>query len=282
MTRSKTKTSSFGTSKREGHDASQFYSSNLYEGITINENQVILDRSKEIDPTFLHESHSFSFDLFEQIPDHSIHLLIVDLSALLTKKLFVPTLHPQLARLFQQILRLLSTGGKLALIVEDYDYLRIEKEFYPFHALLNLELLASQFIMRGEAIWHSGSPDIQDLTSNLPLMNLQPSYKHIMIYSKQVLKRNKAENMDTISRDQFLQYTKSIWKPQPELAPLLESVPIDDKPDVDCFHHILQLYSFATDTILCIYPEPNQSKLEKLRIIRKKLILCPIQSNFGK
>ena len=31
------------------------------------------------------------------------------------------------------------------------------------------------------------------------------------------MKREKKLNIDTISRDQFLQYTKSIWKHQPEL-----------------------------------------------------------------
>ena len=43
--RKQTKTSAFGTSKREGHDATQFYSSNLYSNINVDEKQIIIDNS---------------------------------------------------------------------------------------------------------------------------------------------------------------------------------------------------------------------------------------------
>ena len=48
MARIRTKTSDFGVSKREGHDASQFYSSRLYDGFIINEKKKVIDRSAEL------------------------------------------------------------------------------------------------------------------------------------------------------------------------------------------------------------------------------------------
>ena len=80
MVRITTKTSSFGTSKREGHNATQFYSSNLYQGLDIDEKQEIIDNSDTLQESLFLDPIKFSFEALQQIPDYSLHAIIVDLS----------------------------------------------------------------------------------------------------------------------------------------------------------------------------------------------------------
>jgi len=72
--RRKTKTSSFGTSGRESHDARQFYKSKLYE-------QRLKERKNEyyenqIPKTSLNKIFCKSSEIMEELPDNSIHLTV--------------------------------------------------------------------------------------------------------------------------------------------------------------------------------------------------------------
>lgn len=254
----------------------------MYSGVEIDENQEIIDHSSSIEPAFFIRSHPFSIEFLKQIPDYSIHLLIVDFTHLLTKKVFESTHIIPLTTIIQQIQRILITGGKVVLIVENCENSGGQEIFFPFHALLNLEMLSAKFIMRGEAIWNTSHLQSHNIFFNQSVPNLQPSYKHILIYSKQVFKRLKAGNTDTITRDQFLQYTKSIWKPQPELMTQINSLYENEKGTIDCYNHLFQLYSFEEDTILCLYPEFIEQNISKLTQSRKKVIMCPMKSDMWK
>jgi site-specific DNA-methyltransferase (adenine-specific) len=184
--------------------------------------------------------------------------------------------------LFHELHRILITGGKITLIVDNKDKENIQDGndiknsnsiFHPFHALLSLELIKMGFIMRGDVIWKKNNQDPLDQPlSHQNIFKMNTMYKHIMIYSKDVMGREKKTNIDTVSRDQFLQYTKSIWKHQPELINELQSNLDYDKELFDSCNHLLQLYSFESDKILFLFPRWCAKIMPIIRHIRKKII----------
>ncbi len=273
MVRITTKTSSFGTSKREGHDATQFYSSNLYQGLDIDEKQEIIDNSDTLQESLFLDPIKFSFEALQQIPDYSLHAIIVDLSDALDLDIIEKNIETNLKVLFQELYRILITGGRIGLIIDNHPKSASENLFQPFHAIITLQMLKVGFIMRGEVIWKKDNNSEAELIADEKnAENLESRYKHILIYSKQVLKRLKNANMDSISRDQFLQYTKSIWKPQRELINDVNSDFEYNKEIFDCYNRILQLYSFESDKILLVIPEKNIDLLAIMRQIRKGIV----------
>jgi site-specific DNA-methyltransferase (adenine-specific) len=127
--------------------------------------------------------------------------------------------------------------------------------------------------MRGELIWRNDTPKEITITNfNQKVSNLQSQYKHIMIFSKQILKREKGQSIDSVSRDQFLQYTKSIWKYQPELNNTNSTESNRYSEFSDCYNHLIQLYTFASDKILLIIPDSAKESIALLQEQRKNII----------
>jgi site-specific DNA-methyltransferase (adenine-specific) len=308
MPRNKTKTSSFGTSKREGHDATQFYSSNLYSGLAINENQKRVDNSDRLDPACFTDHPQFSLDSLKSMPDYSLHLAILDTSALLPMHDFPSFFETKVMEVLHEVARLLVTGGRIAVIIDNSALFVSSapsisptstlqsispaltfpsasssassipppspslRQFYPFHIFFTSELIRLGLLMRGEVIWKKPvSPAGLD-AGKQPFPNFESAYKRILIFSKGVMKREKLTNVDTITRDQFLQYTKSIWNSQPELSDhgMVLAAPSLDL--LECWNHLLQLYTFREDKILMLAAKSPSEIRPLLRSIRPNMI----------
>ncbi|MHA1372050.1 MAG: hypothetical protein ACTSRA_20315, partial [Promethearchaeota archaeon] len=93
-------------------------------------------------------------------------------------------------------------------------------------------------------------------------------YDHGFVFSKNIYGRTKKdkksgfEKTDTIERDDFIQFTKSIWR--------------SDLPSTDIIVYLsrfLELYSFKEDSILIISDEKLERMGAILRKKRKKIIL---------
>ena len=104
------------------------------------------------------------------------------------------------------------------------------------------------FNMRGEIIWNkaaSASPSTawgswQSAANPI----LRDIHEYILVFSKGDYKREKKEKENTISKDQFMEWTKSIWTMNAESArrighpaPFPEELP----------YRLIQLYSFKGD-----------------------------------
>ena len=83
-----TETSKFGVSKRESHDSSKFYSSNLYQGLEVNDEQKIIDNSSKINESVLNKDHFLDDNFLNQLPPNSIHLLIIPVNSIFPVKNF--------------------------------------------------------------------------------------------------------------------------------------------------------------------------------------------------
>jgi site-specific DNA-methyltransferase (adenine-specific) len=107
------------------------------------------------------------------------------------------------------------------------------------------------FLMRGEIIWNKASSASQSTawgswqSASNPV--LRDVHEYILVFSKYNFKRDRGSKENSIDRDEFLDWTKSVWtfpavsaKKIGHPAPFPEELP----------HRLIQLYSFKGDIIL--------------------------------
>jgi site-specific DNA-methyltransferase (adenine-specific) len=112
------------------------------------------------------------------------------------------------------------------------------------------------FSMRGEVIWNKaasvGSSTAWGSWRSATNPTLRDVHEYILIFSKGSFRRNRTkeevgEKLDTVTKEDFVEWTKSIWTMRTESskrvghpAPFPEELP----------KRLIQLYSFAGDIVL--------------------------------
>ena len=247
-----TKTSSFGVSKREGHDSSQFYASKLYDGLLHSENSDFEDQSDKLDPSLFGPLLNFDDDKIQELLASSVHLIIymfpvIKHSDLKENSSFLQRISVH----FDFIRENLATGGRLVVILENklVDEQQNEK-YYPFHCVVNNQAKRTELLMRGEIILQTPPAESKQADFKIIekecLQNFDSRYSKALIYSKQEYNRGKRkmkEDMQftsSISRDLFLACTKSVWSEAISRSEIIEK--------------LIELYSFVEDTILILSP----------------------------
>ncbi|WP_457559413.1 hypothetical protein [Candidatus Harpocratesius sp.] len=255
QTKTQTKTQSFGVSKREGHDATQFYSSRLYEGIPQEKNKCkIVDNSDKINIELFNKIYEIDH-LFNRILEESLHLIIlkIPIYKIGKRENFVNTISSWASRLRN----LLINGGRLVVIIQN----RNKDTFFPLHSFIVPNIIREEFLLRGDVIltYEEILSDKDDIAN---------IYDHGFVFSKNIYGRKKKdkkaglEKTDTIERDDFIQFTKSIWKSN-----------LPSKNITAYLSRFLELYSFKEDSILIISDEKLEEMGTILRKIRNNIIL---------
>ncbi len=249
MKRRTTTTSSFGTKGRIGHDASRFYGSKLYEGIAETSEKVADDNV--LDQGLLDRILLKSAEQMDDLPDNSIHLVITSPPYNVTKEydqdLSLTEYRAFLQRVFKEVFRVLVHGGRACVNVANLG----RKPYIPLHAFIIEDMTAMGFLMRGEIIWDKGasaSPSTAwgswQSASNPTLRDV---HEYILVFSKGQFNREKEEKTDSIGRDEFLEYTKSVWTfPAERATKVGHPAPFPrELPE-----RLIKLYSFEHDIVL--------------------------------
>jgi DNA modification methylase len=244
-----TKTSSFGTSGRISHDSSSFYRSRLYARqmppleIEYQEQPIPVSA---LDRIF----HKSSEDMSE-LPDNCIHLMITSPPYNVQKEYDEDmTLREYLSLLRmvgEETYRVLVTGGRACINIANIG----RKPYIPLHAYIIQEMIDIGFLMRGEVIWDKGSSAGTSTAwgswASAANPVLRDVHEYILIFSKESFSRKGDEKENTIDRDGFLSWTKSIWTFPAESArrvghpaPFPEELP----------KRLIELYSYRDDVIL--------------------------------
>ena len=242
-----TSTSSFGVSLRVGHDASQFYSSNLYSGISLNSvanKEVNTLPDDVIDKIFVHSS-----EFMIEIPDNSIHLMITSPPYNVTKEYDQDLTLNQYLELMRTVLievyRVLVNGGRACVNIANVG----RKPYIPLADYISRIMLEIGFNYRGQIIWDkaasAGGSCAWGSWQSASNPSLRDVHEYILVFSKGDLKRMKGE--DTIARDDFLEWTKSSWKMNSESA---RRVNHPAPFPVELPHRLINLYSFKGDIVL--------------------------------
>lgn len=242
-----TETSSFGVSAREGHNAEKFYQSNLYQGIGLKEciekNEATLGEDK-INKIFVHSSENM-----KELPDNSIHLMITSPPYNVTKEYDQNLTLQQYLQLIENVMketyRVLVNGGRACVNVANLG----RKPYIPLSDYIGEIMTDIGFNNRGQIIWDkaasSGGSCAWGSWKSAANPSLRDVHEYILVFSKGSLSRKKGK--DTIRKEDFLEWTKSIWKMNTESAkrvkhpaPFPEELP----------HRLINLYSFEGDIIL--------------------------------
>ena len=247
--RKSTITSSFGTPGRISHNAEKFYDSKLYQELNKNP---LLDSQESVFPDeYLNSVILSSCETMRELPDNCLHLMITsppyNVSKEYDQDLSLQEYLQLLTNVFTETYRVLVNGGRACVNIANLG----RKPYIPLSHHVSHLMAKIGFNMRGEIIWNkasSASPSTAwgswQSASNPTLRDV---HEYILIFSKGDYKRNKGEKLNTINKEQFMEWTKSIWTMHSESAkrighpaPFPEELP----------NRLIQLYSFTDDIVL--------------------------------
>ncbi|MBO57898.1 MAG: SAM-dependent methyltransferase [Euryarchaeota archaeon] len=249
-----TKTSSFGVSKRESHDSSEFYGSTLYNGLpkesdTGKVNAFPKDKENRV---FCGDSRNM-----HQIPDNSVHLMITSPPYNVTKTydddLALSEYLELLRSVFDECYRVLVPGGRACINVANLG----RKPYIPLSSFINQIMIEIGFLPRGEIIWNkSASAGVSCAWGSWKSASnptLRDVHEYILVFSKGKFKlhRSRAEKeegrQDTVGKEDFIEWTKSIWTfPTVSAKRVGHPAPFP----VELPRRCIEMYSFAGDVIL--------------------------------
>lgn len=275
VSRKGTSTSAFGSPGRIGHDASRFYSSRLYEGLPQETQQEY--RETAIPPGILDTVLCGSSENMHQLPDSSVHLMVTSPPYNVGKEydedLSLQEYLSFLERVWAEVRRVLVPGGRAAINVANLG----RKPYLPLHAYIVDSMVGLGFLMRGEVIWNkaeSGSPSTA-WGSWLSAANptLRDIHEYILIFSKGQFGRGAnrrggsrtALKKSTISRDEFLEFTKSVWTFPAERAKKIgHPAPFP----VELPYRLIQLFTFRGDVVLDPFMGSGQAAIAAIKTDR--------------
>ena len=246
----KTQTSSFGSVLRESHSSKKFYSSKLFEEFKVPKN--IEYKQVEIPENDLNKLYCKSSENMDEVPDNSIHLMITSPPYNVGKEydddLTLDEYLELLTTVFGQTYKKLVTGGRACINIANIG----RKPYIPLHAMVIEIMLDLGFLMRGEIIWDKSTSAGGScawgswMSASNPV--LRDYHEYILVFSKESYSKNKAqEKRDTIERDEFIQWTKSIWTfPAVNAKKIGHPAPFP----IELPHRLINLYSYENDIVL--------------------------------
>jgi len=245
-----TKTSSFGSPGRIGHDSSAFYASKLYEGLPKEQNIEYVENS--IPDDYIDTIFTKSSECMEELPSNSIHLMVTSPPYNVGKdydnNLTLDEYRNFLKRVWAEVYRVLVPGGRACINIANLG----RKPYIPLNAFIHEDMFELGFLSRGEIIWNkatSVSPSTAWGTFASPVNpTLRDIHEYILIYSKNKFKReNPYKRNPTIKDSQFLEWNKSVWTFSAERASRVgHPAPFP----VELPYRLLQFYTFEGDTVL--------------------------------
>ena len=264
------KTSSFGTMSRISHDSSPYYNSRLYAEFpgddvlhpipdnpfpTAYENAIILGNSEKM----------------KEIPDNSLHLMITSPPYNVTKEydenLSFKEYLQLLRNVFSETYRVLVFGGRACINVANLG----RKPYIPLSDYVSQMMMEIGYLMRGEIIWYKGAGAGVSMAwgswQSAANPVLRDTHEYILVFSKGSFSRKKPEGKEnTITREQFMEWTKSVWTMHPESA---KKVGHPAPFPVELPYRLIQLYTYTGDIVLDPFMGSGTTAIAALKSGRK-------------
>lgn len=243
----KTATRSFGTGTRESHDSSSFYGRKLYAAPPRGGEceQVNSVPAHATDRVFQHSSESMT-----ELPDNSVSLMVTsppyNVGKDYDRDLSLDDYLEFLSRVLAETKRVLVPGGRIAFNVANLG----RKPYIPLNALVASLASDLGLLMRGEIIWVKGKGASGSCAWGSWMSACNPTlrdlHEYVLIFSKSRFDRA-TKGDSTISRDEFMAATTSVWYIPPESA---RRVGHPAPFPVALVERLIHLYTFAGETIL--------------------------------
>jgi modification methylase len=245
-----TVTSSFGSPGRINHDSSKFYNSRLYEGLQKTEEHIHINENK-VPEEFINKHICHSSEKMSELPDNSVHLMITSPPYNVTKEydkdLNLDEYLSFIKKIWKETYRVLVPGGRACINIANLG----RKPYIPLHSYIILDMIDIGFLMRGEIIWNKAASASASTAwgSWLSAANpvLRDIHEYILIFSKASYTHTRHGKENTITKEEFMDWTKSVWnisavsaKSIGHPAPFPEELPM----------RLIKLFSFKDDIIL--------------------------------
>jgi site-specific DNA-methyltransferase (adenine-specific) len=153
---------------------------------------------------------------------------------------------------FSETFRVLVDGGRACINVANLG----RKPYIPLSDYISKLMIEIGFNMRGEIIWNKAASASASTAwgswQSAANPVLRDVHEYILVFSKGPYSRERQKGeiehkQNTITKEQFIEWTKSVWTMNAESAkkighpaPFPEELP----------NRLIQLYSFATDIVL--------------------------------
>ncbi|MBI4643006.1 MAG: site-specific DNA-methyltransferase [Deltaproteobacteria bacterium] len=263
--RKKTRTSSFGTPGRISHDSSAFYASKLYAQIP--QEQEVAYEEKPVPPEYLNQIFCKSSEEMEELPDNSVHLMVTsppynvgkDYDEDFTLEEYLGFLQ----RVWREVHRVLVPGGRACVNIANLG----RKPYIPLHSFIIQGMVEIGFLMRGEIIWNKAASAAGSTAwgswKSPANPTLRDIHEYILIFSKEGFKRkNPHKRQATINREEFLEYTKSIWTfPAVSARKVGHPAPFP----VELPQRLIQLYTYEGEVVLDPFMGSGQAAIAALQ-----------------
>lgn len=259
-----TKTSSFGSPGRINHDSTPFYRSKLYEGLPEE------DRTKYVENPiplqFLDKIFCKSSEKMEELPDNSVHLMVTSPPYNVGKEydedLTLEEYLEFLKRVWKEVYRVLVPGGRACINIANLG----RKPYIPLHAFIIKDMLDLGFLMRGEIIWNKASSAGSSTAWGSWLSPANPTlrdvHEYILIFSKGMFSRRNINRKSTITRDEFLEFTKSVWTfPAVSAKDIGHPAPFP----VELPYRLIQLYTYEGEVVLDPFIGSGQTAIAAIK-----------------
>lgn len=185
------------------------------------------------------------------LPDASVHLMITSPPYNVRKEydedLSLEEYRGILRRVFAETYRVLVPGGRACVNVANLG----RKPYIPLHRYIIEDMDSIGYLMRGEIIWNkaaSASPSTawgswQSATNPA----LRDVHEYILVFCKESFSRPKESRQSTITKEDFLEWTRSVWTfPAVSARSIGHPAPFPEELP----RRLIELYSFAGDVVL--------------------------------
>lgn len=242
-----TATRSFGTGKREAHDSSAFYGRKLFAAQT---SARIVERVNAMPSHLLDCVYPHSCEQMHELPDNSVAFMVTSPPYNVGKEydldLSLRDYLDFLERVLEETRRVLAPGGRIAFNVANLG----RKPYIPLNAHVATMAERLGLFMRGEIIWVKGKGASGSCAWGSWMSACNPSlrdlHEYILIFSKDRFDRP-VKGTSTISRDEFMAATTSVWHIPPESA---RRVGHPAPFPVALVERLIHLYTFDGDVVL--------------------------------
>ena len=260
-----TKTSKFGVPGRINHDSSEFYASRLYEDFSTEKKVKYVENT--IPKEYLNKIFRKSSEKMEELPDNSIHLMVTsppyNVGKEYDQNLSFTEYREFLKSVWKEVYRVLVPGGRACINIANLG----RKPYIPLHAFIIKDMLDIDFLMRGEIIWNKGSSASPSTAWGSWLSAKNPTlrdvHEYILVFSKGTFKReNPKKRESTISKEEFLEFTKSLWTfPAVSARKIGHPAPFPEELPYRC----IQLYTFKEEVILDPFIGSGQTAIAAIK-----------------
>ena len=152
----------------------------------------------------------------DALPDSCVHLIVTSPPYNVGKEydedLTLDEYRAFLRRVMNEVYRVLTPGGRVCFNIANLG----RRPYLPLHRYVIEDLTSIGFLMRGEIIWDKAASSASSTAwgswQSPANPTLRDIHEYILVFCKGTYRRPKfAGREPTISRDDFLELTRSVW-----------------------------------------------------------------------